>query len=245
MKMSTTKCPKWSQLLQQSHKKNSKCVVFVQMANLRRNGQPSLHNLRFLDFLEDDPKYLLFLMSFNDNNLHGDIKSCPTVQLNWHMQATQEIYNLSGRFYITSSPKKITRFPAPKIILDETSPREYWESIRSQYWNSLSPRTRAIFTWPPSGEIPKSDKDAFKCLKLDSMLDELNDYSGLNNNNNNNNNNNSPGKVLHDLAFENFCILVFKVGEVKRFEYGIFPSKKMVYTFDDDEDAWIEEESNP
>ncbi|CAG8575112.1 6806_t:CDS:2, partial [Diversispora eburnea] len=85
---------------------------------------------------------------------------------------------LSGRFYITSSPKKITRFPAPKIIFDETPPREYWESIRSQYWNSLSPQTRAIFTWPPSGEIPKSDKDAFKCLKLDSMLNELNNYSG-------------------------------------------------------------------
>ncbi|CAG8599981.1 5_t:CDS:2, partial [Diversispora eburnea] len=79
---STPKCPKWSQLLQQSHKKNYKNVVFVQMTNLRRNGQPSLHNLRFLDFLEDDPKYLLFLMPFNDNNLHGDVKSCPTVQLN-------------------------------------------------------------------------------------------------------------------------------------------------------------------
>lgn len=133
------------------------------------------------------------------------------------MQTTQEIYNLSGRFYITSSPKKITRFPAPKIITEETSSREYWESIRRQHWNSLSPQTRAIFTWPPSGEIPKNDKDAFKCLKLDSMLDELN-----------NNSNFTPEKVIHDLAFENFCILVFKVSEVVRFEYGIFPFKRMV-----------------
>ncbi|CAG8834466.1 32864_t:CDS:2, partial [Gigaspora margarita] len=210
------------------------------MTNLRRNGQPSLHNIRFLDFLKDDNRYLIFPMAFNDNNLHGDVKSNPTAQLSWQMQTTEEIYNLSGRFYITSSPARITRFPAPKIITskksltgtDEISPKEYWESLRRQFWSSLSSQNRVIYTWPPPGETPKSDKKAFECLKLDDMLDVASES-------------NNPDKVLHDSAFDNFCLLVFKVNEVVRFEYGVFPAKRIVYRLDDEEKEWIVEESNP
>ncbi|CAG8489575.1 9052_t:CDS:2 [Acaulospora colombiana] len=97
--------------------------------------------------------------------------------------------------------------------------------------NNRSVDNRAIFSWPPPGEIPKCDKDSFKCLKLNSMLD-----SG---------NSNSPDKVLHDLAFENFCILAFKVDEAIRFEYESSPSKRIVYTFDDEENVWEVEEANP
>ncbi|CAG8580804.1 6545_t:CDS:2 [Cetraspora pellucida] len=209
------------------------------MTNLRRNGQPSLHNIRFLDFLKDDTRYLIFPMAFNDHNLHGDIKSNPTAQLCWQMQTTKEIYNLSGRFYITSSPTKITRFPAPKIITPNQSPtdtdisaKEYWESQRRRFWTSLSSQNRAIYTWPPSGEMLKDDKEAFKCLKLDDMLDIV---SGSNN----------PEKVLHDSAFDNFCLLVFKVNEVVRFEYGVFPAKRTVYSLDDEGKEWIVEGLNP
>ncbi|KAF0544195.1 pyridoxamine 5-phosphate oxidase [Gigaspora margarita] len=237
--MTDTTTP-WTQLIQQSHKKNYRNVVYVQMTNLRRNGQPSLHNIRFLDFLKDDNRYLIFPMAFNDNNLHGDVKSNPTAQLSWQMQTTEEIYNLSGRFYITSSPARITRFPAPKIITskksltgtDEISPKEYWESLRRQFWSSLSSQNRAIYTWPPPGETPKSDKKAFECLKLDDMLDVASES-------------NNPDKVLHDSAFDNFCLLVFKVNEVVRFEYGVFPAKRIVYRLDDEEKEWIVEESNP
>ncbi|CAG8734818.1 2905_t:CDS:2, partial [Acaulospora morrowiae] len=151
------------------------------------------------------------------------------------MPTSKEIYKFSGRFYITSSQNKITRFPAPKIVLDESnniSPREYWESLRCQLWNSLSSQSRAAFTWPPSGEIPKSEKDSFKCLKLDSMLNSTNSV-------------NSSEKILHDLAFENFCILIFKANEVMRFDYEAFPPKRIIYNFDDEEDVWEVEEANP
>ncbi|CAI2178229.1 2459_t:CDS:2 [Funneliformis geosporum] len=200
----------WNQLLQQSHKKNFRSIVYVQMTNLRRNGEPSLHNIRFHDFVKNDSRYLLFLMAFNDNQLHGDVKSNPNAQLCWQMQTTKEIYNLSGRFYIVSSPKKITRFPPPK---SDMPTQESWETVRRQVWSALSSQTRATFTWPPSGEIPKSGKMAFKCLKLDSMLD---DHIGSNN----------SDRVDHEVAFDNFCLLTFKVHEVIRFEYGSFPPKR-------------------
>ncbi len=134
------------------------------------------------------------------------------------MQTTKEIYNLSGRFYIVSSPKRITRFPPPKLGKDidsDISAQEYWETVRRQIWSSLSSQTRATFTWPSSGEIPKNGKEAFKCLKLDSMLD-------------NNTGSDNPDKVNHEVAFDNFCLLVFKVREVMRFEYGSFPPKRTV-----------------
>ncbi|RIA87147.1 hypothetical protein C1645_696369 [Glomus cerebriforme] len=167
------------------------------MTNLRRNGEPSLHNIRFQDFVKDDSRHLLFLMAFNDNQLHGDVKSNPNAQLCWQMPTTKEIYNLSGRFYITSSPKKITRFHPPKIGTEsDISAQEQWETIRRQIWSSLSPQTRAMFTWPTSGEIPKHGDEAFK--------------------------------FNHDVAFDNFCLLIFKVSEVIRFEYGIFPPKRVV-----------------
>ena len=57
--------------------------VYVQMTNLRRNGEPSLHNIRFQDFVKNDSRHLLFLMAFNDNQLHGDVKSNPNAQLCW------------------------------------------------------------------------------------------------------------------------------------------------------------------
>ncbi|PKC00691.1 hypothetical protein RhiirA5_427819 [Rhizophagus irregularis] len=204
------------------------------MTNLRRNGEPSLHNIRFHDFIKDDSRHLSFLMAFNDNQLHGDIKSNPSAQLSWQMPTTKEIYNLLGRFYIVASPKKITRFPPPKLgtelMNSEISAQEHWESVRRQVWSSLSSQTRATFTWPPSGEIPKHGDKAFKCLKLDSMLDR---NISLDN----------PDKVNHEVAFDNFCLLVFRINEVIRFEYGIFPPKRMIYRLVNDE--WIEEETNP
>jgi hypothetical protein len=135
------------------------------------------------------------------------------------MQTTKEIYNLSGRFYIISSPKKITRFPPPKfgteIINSDISAQEYWETVRRQVWSTLSSQIRATFAWPTPGEILKNGKEAFKCLKLDSMLDQ---NVSLDN----------PDKVNHEVAFDNFCLLVFKVSEVIRFEYGVFPPKRVV-----------------
>jgi hypothetical protein len=53
------------------------------MSNIRRSGDVSMHSLPFQDFLEDDCRFLLFLLAMNDNLLMGDIKSDPTVKLCW------------------------------------------------------------------------------------------------------------------------------------------------------------------
>ncbi|CAJ0645409.1 6453_t:CDS:2 [Entrophospora sp. SA101] len=219
----------WTQVLEQSHKKNYRTIVYVNMTNIRRNGEPSSHNIRFQDFLKDDPRYLIFLMAFNDNSLHGDVKSNPKAILSWHMSTTKQIYTLSGRFY---------RFPPPKILSDELSnvpSQEYWESIRRHYWSSLSSQTRVVFTWPPSGEIPKANKEAFQCDKLESMLTTDNKKTASD----------DPMKIKHDFAFDNFCLLVFKVNEVVKFDYGGFPMTRVVYSFDEDSNTWAAKEANP
>ena len=63
--------------------------------------------------------------------------------------------------------------------------------------------------------MSKNGKESFKCLKLDSMLDKNVSLD-------------HPDKVNHEVAFDNFCLLVYKVNEVIRFEYGIFPPKRVV-----------------
>src|ERR1051325_6322533 len=112
------------------------------------------------------------------------------------MPSSKEIYNLSGRFYIIASPKKITRFPPPKlgteIINSDISAQEHWETVRRQVWSTVSSQIRAMFTWPSPGETSNHEKEAFRCLKLDSMLDKnisLDD----------------PDKVNHEVGFDNFC----------------------------------------
>ncbi|KAG9301254.1 hypothetical protein G9A89_012637 [Geosiphon pyriformis] len=230
----SSKCPLWLTLLQKSLKNNSQDPVYVQMTNLRRTGQPSLHNIRFQDFLKDDPRYLLFLMAFNDGYLHGDVKASPQAQLCWQMPSTKEIYNISGRFYISAAPLKITRFPPPKILPDNLSyllASEYWESIRRLTWESISSQTRASFTLPPSG-VPKLNQNTFVCQRLEHML-------------NSNVKIDHPERILHDMAFENMCILVFKISEVVRFEYEMFPPKRFVYTFNEEENDWTSRETNP
>jgi hypothetical protein len=53
------------------------------MSNIRRSGDASMHSLHFQDFLEDDCRFLMFLLAMNDNLLMGDIKSDPNVKLCW------------------------------------------------------------------------------------------------------------------------------------------------------------------
>ena len=58
-------------------------IVFVHMSNIKRSGDVSMHSLHFQDFLEDDCRFLEFLLAMNDNSLMGDIKSDPNVKLCW------------------------------------------------------------------------------------------------------------------------------------------------------------------
>ncbi|CAG8596909.1 4098_t:CDS:2 [Paraglomus brasilianum] len=201
------------------------------MTNLRRNGQPSSHTIRFHDFLKEDPRYLVFLMAFNDSHLHGDIKSNPRAELCWQMPTTREIFNLTGRFYIIASPLKITRFPAPKVDDSSTVPAlQYWESQRCAVWTSLTSQTRASFSWPPSGEALQPDQE--RAMKMDVMLGSSAKAD-------------TKEQIVHNVALDNFCLLAFKVGGMTRFEYGQFPPKRMVFTLDEKTQEWHIAETNP
>src|SRR5256885_8935967 len=93
---------------------------------------------------------------FSKKELFFSEHLCSKMMYYRQMPTTKEIYNLSGRFYIISSPKKITRFPPPKfgteIINSDISAQEYWETVRRQIWSALSPQIRATFTWTSPGE---------------------------------------------------------------------------------------------
>ncbi|GAN05809.1 hypothetical protein MAM1_0102c05284 [Mucor ambiguus] len=165
-----------------------------------------MHCLQFQGFLKDDARFLKFTLAMNDNVLMGDIKSDPNAKISWTMSKTKEYYIFKGKFYIASSPIQVTRFPPPKIIDDETtSASDYWEDQRIQQWNELDAESRATFTWPSRAETPKAADIAFSCQSL-STKDKT---------------------LVHDIAMDNFCLLVYKVTDVEHFDYSVFPPKRL------------------
>ncbi|KAG2212581.1 hypothetical protein INT47_000557 [Mucor saturninus] len=179
-----------------------------------------MHNLRFNKMLENG--FLQFIFAMNDHILMGDIKSDPNAKINWTL-STQEYYNFKGKFYIASAPIQVTRFPPPKISNGSgSSAVEEWEEERIRQWKGLDPETRATFTWPSRGEIPQSSSVAFSCRSLGT-----------------------DASVVHDIALDNFCLLVYKVTHVEYFNYATFPPKRCVYTLDLKNSCWDTQTSNP
>ncbi|KAI7847126.1 hypothetical protein BDC45DRAFT_542197 [Circinella umbellata] len=224
----------WFPILKKSFTKNflyTDDPVFISMSNIKRSGDASMHCLQFLSFLEDDPRFLQFPLAMNDNLLMGDIKSDPNASLSWTMPKSKEYYKLTGKFYIASAPIQVTRFPPPRVINDLAA-QEFWEKERIKQWKGLDDKVRAMFTWPSRGEMPKADKVAFTCQSLKySVLDPRK------------NNKTNDAQVVHDIAMDNFCLLVYKVSEVEYFDYSSFPPKRTLYTLKDN--RWISKEANP
>ncbi|RUS19256.1 hypothetical protein BC938DRAFT_475785, partial [Jimgerdemannia flammicorona] len=212
--------------------------VFVQMTNIRRSGQVSLHSLQFQDFLEDDNRFLEFLLAMNDNILMGDIKSDPSAKLIWAMPKSKEHFYFTGKFYIASAPIQVTRYPPPKIAMSDLPSAEFWEEERTKQWKRLNPKIRATFTWPGPGEMPRAEKLAYSCLSMEVMLEEnkrgpfATKVNGVLGRSNSISGNGAAGqientvKLMHDIAMDNFCLLVFKISEVQHYEYGTFPPKR-------------------
>jgi hypothetical protein len=209
----------------------------------------------FQDYLEDDNRFFQFLLAMNDNILMGDIKSDPEGRLCWSMPKTKEIYYFGGKFYIASAPIQVTRFPPPKLHGVEQQPQDYWEIERQKQWGRLTPKIRASFTWPGPGETPKAEKLAYACLNLEVMEDKpmgvfggsasagalsrSNSLAGKRDAAEN------PAKLMHDIALDNFCLLIYRVSEVVHYEYGIFPPRRTIYTYSAKENAWVDQPANP
>jgi hypothetical protein len=172
------------------------------MSNIKRSGEISMHCLSFQGFLKDDIRFFKFLLAMNDHKLMGDIKSDPNAKISWTMPHTKEYYIFKGRFYIASAPIQVTRYPPPKINEED----DYWENQRIEQWHALDEKTRAVFTWPSRAEVPKSNDISFSCQSLKK----------------------EETSIVHDIAMDNFCLLVYKVTDVEYLDYSLFPPKRMV-----------------
>lgn len=122
------------------------------------------------------------------------------------MPKSKEYYNFKGRFYIASAPIQITRYPPPKIMDTEINAADYWEEQRIQQWKTLDSKMRATFTWPSRAETPKAQDVSFSCLSLSS----------------------TDKSLVHDIALDNFCLLVYKITDVEYYDYSSFPPKRLV-----------------
>ncbi|KAF9581209.1 hypothetical protein BGW38_001865 [Lunasporangiospora selenospora] len=56
--------------------------------------------------------------------------------------------------------------------------------------------------------------------------------------------NDNPAKILHDIALDNFCLLVFKPLDVVHYESSALPPKRTIYTTDS-AGQWAMSEANP
>ncbi|KAL1924857.1 uncharacterized protein VTP21DRAFT_4511 [Calcarisporiella thermophila] len=227
------KAETWQKLLHQSFLRNyanEDETAYIQMSNIKRSGDVSMHSIVFQDFLKDDSRYLLFQLAVNDSHLMCDLKSTAKAELCWAMPKSKEHFYFSGRFYIASAPVQVTRYPPPRIISDlQEHSEDYWERERLRQWQRLNSRLRSRFTWPSSGDAPRNDK-AFACLHLDALS---NDYP------------NDAKKIIHSIALDNFALLIYKATSVTHFNYEVFPPRRTVYIYNQTVHTWDAIESNP
>ncbi|KAG0263154.1 hypothetical protein DFQ27_001898 [Actinomortierella ambigua] len=177
--------PAWTHVLQKVYKANygrSEDPIYLHMASRTRLGAVTLLAVQFHDFLPEDGRYMMFLMSMTDSTLLSTIQSNQVGQLAWQMPKTKEYFHLTGKFYICSAPRHVTRYAPPllphlvpaELANASTAQRQYskdfWELKRVQEWKKLTPKMRASFSWPQTGQTPKSPASAYQCLVLDDLV---------------------------------------------------------------------------
>ncbi|KAF8933847.1 hypothetical protein CPC16_009302 [Podila verticillata] len=300
--------PAWTQVLQKSYKTNygrSDDPVYLHLASKTRLGAVTLLAVQFQDFLQEDGRYLLFQMSITDQNLLSTIQSNQVGQLAWQMPKSREYFHLTGKFYICSAPRQVTRYSPPvlphistaeDLVAQRQQSNQFWEAKRIEQWRKLPPKTRASYTWPTAGLLPKSPATSFQCLAMEDMTEvkpasnrdsimsqdgtpnasmsspsspssvtsfrsRWNSTSGSISNIvgdgtdnitsptspislNNKLRNDNPQKILHDIALDNYCLLVFKPLDIVHFESSPLPPKRTIYTTDA-AGNWAMNEANP
>ncbi|KAI7821946.1 hypothetical protein BC939DRAFT_200529 [Gamsiella multidivaricata] len=304
--------PAWTHVLQKAHKTNygrSDDPVFLHLASKTRLGAVTLLAVQFQDFLQEDGRYLLFQMSMTDQNLLSTIQSNQVGQLAWQMPKSREYFHLTGKFYICSAPRQVTRYTPPvlphvsgsteDLAAQRQVSNQFWEVKRQEQWRKLPPKIRASYTWPMAGSVPKGPASAFQCLAMEDMTQQDAPKSPIGSSNNrdslmsqdgtpnpmsspsspssvasfrsrwnafsgsipagaadtdaaplspvsaqNKIRNDNPAKILHDIALDNFCLLVFKPLDIVHFESSPLPPKRTIYTTDA-AGQWTTNEANP
>ncbi|KAF9960920.1 hypothetical protein BGZ72_005420 [Mortierella alpina] len=311
--------PEWTQVLQKAHKANygrSEDPIYLHLASKTRLGAVALLAVQFQDFLQEDGRYLLFQLSMTDQHLLSTIQSNQVGQLAWQMPKSREYFHLTGKFYICSAPRQVTRYSPPvlphvsntteDLAAQRQISNQFWEAKRLEQWRKLPAKSRASYTWPMTGSAPKAPASAFQCLAMEDMTQQDANTNGSNSKNNNrdslmsqdgtpnsvsspsspssvtsfrtrwnafsgaaggagadqdsnnaplsptgsvssNSNklrNDNPAKILHDIALDNFCLLVFKPLDIVHFESSALPPRRTIYTTDA-AGQWAMNEANP
>ncbi|KAI8620252.1 hypothetical protein BC830DRAFT_1100143 [Chytriomyces sp. MP71] len=263
----------WSDKFKQAYKANYSTVSNNRdrsrgqpvLSSTRSDGSPKSQALVFLDVVSHDPRALIFAGATRNQELMSVTKLNQTHELFWYMPKSNETFVLSGKMFICSSPSLSGRYgTGPKNInLPDTLPvfppgnpfpptvEDYWQSERDRLWKELSPAYRASYTWPNSGEsqsemaqlvqlklekAPGTVRSSvssqisfdFKHTKLDIVSDKASE----------------DAKIVYNMAYDNFCLLVFRVLRVDHTTFASDVPVRNVYTPTRD-GAWAIERLNP
>ena len=212
----------------------SKSTIRVTFASTNPDKTPKIYSLVFREFI-DENGLLVFSGSLRNPEILGILKNKKNVhEMQWNFG--QETFTMQGRIYVIGAPCQAHRLGTPtKAILPTEDPEQYWEDRRLQNWKSISPEYRASFSWPVSGQIIIPPEGAswsaykdmnivkqsygldvgYKYTSLPDMPNERVPFSV------------SPTspvskderQIVHNLAFDNFCLFVFKPSNVEYLEW--------------------------
>ena len=237
----------WFPLLEKLSTSNN----MVSCASCTTEGTPKIYELKFKSFLEFN---LIFTGSLRQPEIISIMKrKLQTHQLLWKFEKDKFI--LTGKFYVVGSPTQAHRLGTPAKMINVQNPTEFWERKRILEWQTITNEYRASFTWPVSGEVQippeNANWSAYKdnnCLKQNYGMDVGYQYLELeympHTRNPLQEQNGEPSKVqlAHDMAFNNFCLFVFKPTVV---EHVSTSGKVPVRTRYDVNDDWMPTILNP
>ncbi|ORY40748.1 hypothetical protein BCR33DRAFT_852630 [Rhizoclosmatium globosum] len=78
-----------------------------------------------------------------------------THELAWHLPKTNDLFILSGKCFLVPAPSLSGRLgtgPRGIVIPVSDGTDDFWQDERVAQFRRLSPRFRAEFSWPPTGE---------------------------------------------------------------------------------------------
>lgn len=135
--------------------------------------RPTISQLHFHDFLNEDPRLLVFSAPIRNAEVMSGIKSGGNTDILWQFPNSQESFIISGRLYpiaesyrVGKPPRKhhLAPFTATNPVLayalrDTSDAEEYWEKLRLDMFNRSSDLYRARLTWPAPGSIMEDESE--------------------------------------------------------------------------------------
>ncbi|KAJ3025924.1 UNVERIFIED_CONTAM: hypothetical protein HDU68_006454 [Siphonaria sp. JEL0065] len=186
--------------------------------------------LSFLDFVGSDPRALVFAAATRNQELTSVVKGKSDAhELVWSIG--DETFSLSGKAAVVVSSSLAGRFgsgPRNIALPSNLTSDDFWQTERARLWKELSPSYRASWTWPNSAEKRSTnDVNALSStLQKSSIRSSVsvlpNSFAVTSLNAIDPSDASLPEdlKMTHLAAFDNFCLLVFRVTKVEHFIYN-------------------------